>query len=195
MKRPLFELKISEDLNDDLEVNYVAGVDSPAIEKNFFAFNQSTKPMNFAEIKQDERIVIGAAMIPNLKIFRLNEETGEEYDIFFSKETIEKIAVKFFEKDFQRNFNLMHDPTQTKDGVVFFQSFIKDTAKGVQGMAGDYPDGTWFLGAKINNDEVWQKIKDGEIKGWSVEGNFNLKPEKMNMEKALELIENILSDI
>lgn len=195
MKRPLFELKISEDLNDDLEVNYVAGVDSPAIEKNFFAFNQSTKPMNFAEIKQDERIVIGAAMIPNLKIFRLNEETGEEYDIFFSKETIEKIAVKFFEKDFQRNFNLMHDPTQTKDGVVFFQSFIKDVAKGVQGMAGDYPDGTWFLGAKINNDEVWQKIKDGEIKGWSVEGNFNLKPEKMNMEKALELIENILSDI
>jgi hypothetical protein len=193
--RPLFELKISENLSDDLEVNAVAGVDNPAIEKNFFAFTQVTKPMSFAEIKQDERIVIGAAMIPNLKIYRIDEMSGEEYDVFFTKETIEQIAVKFFEKDFQRNFNLMHDPSQSKDGVVFFQSFIKDSAKGVQGMAGDYPDGTWFLGAKINNEDVWQKIKGGEIKGWSVEGNFKLKPEKMSMEKALELIEEIVNGI
>lgn len=192
--RPLIELKISENLSDDLEVNAVAGVDNPAIEKNFFAFNHQSKPLNFAEIKQDERIVIGAAMIPNLKIYRIDEKTGEEYDVFFSKETIEQIAVKFFDKDFQKNFNLMHDPTQQKDGVVFFQSFIKDVAKGVQGMAGDYPDGTWFLGAKINNDEVWQKIKNGEIKGWSVEGNFQLKQEKLSMQQALEMIENILSD-
>lgn len=171
--RPLFELKISENLNDDLEVNAVAGVDNPAIEKNFLAFNSVKQPMSFAEIKQDERIVIGAAMIPDLKILRIDDKTGEEYDVFFSKETIAQIAVKFFEKDFQKNFNLMHDPNQIKDGVIFFQSFIKDESKGILGMQGDYPDGTWFLGAKVNNDEVWGKIKSGEIKGWSVEGMFN----------------------
>ena len=122
-------------------------------------------------------------MIPNTRIRRIDETTGEEYDVFFSKNTIEKIAVKFFAKGFQSHFNLMHDPNLKMDGVVFFQSFIKDSSKGVQGMTGDYEDGTWFLGAKIYNDEVWAKVKSGEIKGFSVEGTFGYKAMPMPIEQ------------
>lgn len=227
--RPLFELKINANVADELQVDYVAGVDKPAIERNFLAFDaqnfvepnanesendfmsrcivyninegkeqeqaiaicssiweqQHKANTNFAEIKDEERIVFGAAMIPNLKIYRKDGEN--EFDVFFSAETIKEIAVKFFAKGFQNNFNIMHDAGQQMDGVVFFQSVIKDDSKGIQGLQGDYPNGTWFLGAKINNDEVWNKIKSGEIKGFSVEGLFNYKQVPTEQEMIAQL--------
>lgn len=190
---PIYELKISENPEDDFQVYAVAGVDKPATKDDFFAFSEQDSVMKFAEINDDERIVIGAAMIPDMMIYRKNDD-GKEFNVYYSKETIEQIAVKFFEKDFQKNFNLMHDPNQQKDGVVFFQSFIKDTAKGIAGMKEEHPNGTWYLGAKINNDEVWQKVKDGEIKGWSVEGYFKMQPQEMTDEQAVTELRKMMSE-
>ena len=188
----VFELLIEAKPNSELVVNYVAGVDRPAIERNFLVFKEVKKKLNFAEVG-DGSFVIGAAMIPDMLIDRVDED-GTEYQVFFSKETIALIAEMFYTNGFQSNFNLMHDPNQQKDGVVFFQSFIKDTAKGILGMEGDYPEGTWFLGAKINNEEVKQKVLNGEIKGWSVEGMFKYKnkqafsSDEMILEKIMQLL-------
>lgn len=190
---PVYELKISENPEDDFQVYAVAGVDKPATGVGFFAFSEQESVMNFAQVNEDERIVIGAAMIPDMMIYRKNED-GKEFNVFYSKETIEQIAVKFFDKDFQKNFNLMHDPAQQKDGVVFFQSFIKDAAKGIDGMKDNNPDGTWYLGAKINNDEVWQKVKSGEIKGWSVEGYFKMQPQEMTDEEAVAELRKMIAE-
>jgi len=196
MQRKLYELVINEELDNELEVSCVSGVDRPAIERGFLAFNESNTPMQFVEVNEDERILVGPAMIPNTPIRRIDEATGEEYDVFFSKDTIEKIAVKFFAKGFQNNFNLMHDPNLKMDGVVFFQSFIKDSNKGIEGMTGDYIDGTWFLGAKVYNDEVWAKVKSGEIKGWSVEGIFGYKAMPMPIEQQqYDAILKIISEL
>lgn len=188
---PIYEMKISDNLEDNFEVYAIAGVDKPATGVNFFAFNEQAQPLAFAQINNEERVVIGAAMIPDLMIYRKQDD--KEFNVYYTKETIQQIAVKFFEKDFQKNFNLMHDPNQQKDGVVFFQSFIKDTAKGIEGMKGDYPEGTWFLGAKINNDEVWNNIKAGLIKGWSVEGYFKLKEAEPTAEQVLTEMKKILN--
>ena len=188
----VFELLIEAKPNSELVVNYVAGVDRPAIERNFLVFKEVKKKLNFAEVG-DGSFVIGAAMIPDMLIDRVDED-GTEYQVFFSKETIALIAEMFYTNGFQSNFNLMHDPNQQKDGVVFFQSFIKDTAKGILGMEGDYPEGTWFLGAKINNEEVKQKVLNGEIKGWSVEGMFKYKnkqafsSDEMLLERIVQLL-------
>lgn len=190
---PVYELKISENTQDEFQVYAVAGVDKPATGVDFFAFNEQESTMNFAEINMEEGIVIGAAMIPNKLIYRKNDD-GKEFNVFYTKETIQQIAVKFFEKDFQKNFNLMHDPTQQKDGVVFFQSFIKDSSKGIEGMKDNNPDGTWYLGAKINNDEVWNKIKSGEIKGWSVEGYFKMQPQELTDEQAVSELQRMLEN-
>ena len=44
----------------------------------------------------------------------------------------------------------------------------------------DLPNGTWFVKMKINNEDLWQKIKAGELKGLSIEGYFTDKMEKMS---------------
>lgn len=188
---PVYKLVINEELDSTQEVNAVAFVDVPAIGENFFAFKQHQK---FAIVNEDERIVVGAAMIPNMLIYR-KDETGE-YNVVFDAETIAKIAQKFFEKGYQKNGNEMHDENKPVD-VVFYQSWIADENKGIPKMKQfeDLPDGTWFLGAKVNSDETWAKVKDGTFKGFSVEGFFDMKPVKMSMsdEERLEKIKALLN--
>lgn len=195
MTLPIYELLVSEDDDSKLEVNYVAGVDVPAIEKTWLAFKDQPDLLSFAAADETEHIIVGAAMIPDLKIYRKDEETGEEFYVIFSRQTIATIAEKFYTKNYQQNFNLMHDPSQQKDGVVFFMSFLKDEAKGMVGLKGDYPDGTWFLGAKVNNEEVWAKVQSGEIKGFSVEGLFGFKKKQMSLEERYAKIKELLNGI
>jgi hypothetical protein len=62
----------------------------------------------------------------------------------------------------------------------------------------DLPQGTWMISMKVNNDEIWDKVKLGEVKGFSIEGYFadryemNSKnidmEEKAMVEKIKELI-------
>lgn len=194
MALPLYEMLINDDLESKLEVNAVAAVDIPAIQATWMAFKDQPNPMAFAATNDEEQVVFGPAMIPNMKIYRRDEDTGEEFEVYFSPETIKAIAVKFFEKNFQTSFNIMHDPSQKKDGVVFFMSVIRDKSKGIVGLEGDYADGTWFLGAKVKNPEVWQKVKSGDIKGFSVEGLFGYKKkENYTADEVFKKICDILS--
>ena len=190
----VYELLIEENPNSELEVNFVAGVDRPAIERNFLVFKENKPKMKFASVEGDGSFIIGPAMIPDMLIDRVADD-GTEYQVFFSAATIGSIAEKFFEKGFQHNFNLMHDPEQQKDGVTFFQSFIKDTAKGIVGFNDDLPDGTWYLGAKVKNEEVKALVKSGEIKGWSVEGLFKYKQKPVANSDVFQQIADILSGI
>jgi hypothetical protein len=157
------------------------------------------KMQAFAVVNEEERIVIGPAMIPDKKIFRRDED-GTEYEVFFTKETIRIIAEKFFKKGFQNNGNEMHNSAKPVD-LVFFQSWIADESKGIPKMKQfeSLPDGTWFLGAKINAEESWAKVKDGTFKGFSVEGMFDMMPIKMSMkmseEAAAKLVVNQLKEL
>lgn len=174
MALPLYEMTISDEMTSDLEVTAIALVDEPAIQVNWQAFTAQSAQMNFATINEDERLIIGPAMIPDMKIYRNDTEPDGlgEYNVFFSKNTVKKIAEKFYAKGFQGSANIMHDAGQKVEGVNYFLSWIKDDAKGMIGLAGDYPNGTWFVGARVNNPDVWAKIKSGAIKGFSVEGMF-----------------------
>ena len=214
---PVFKLTIKEDEEAIQEVNAVALVDLPAIGENFFAFNKQlfvepsdgeTKEefqdsyseidkenkFSFSVVNEDERIVVGPAMVPDLPIYR-RDETGEYY-VFFDKKTIETIALKFYAKGFQQNANEMH--AKAVEGITFFQSWIADESKGIPKMKQfeNLPDGTWFLGAKIDNEETWQKVKDGTFKGFSVEGMFDMTEIKMRMkeEKIIERLKELLKD-
>ena len=189
-----FELLIDEKESSTLEVDAVALVTEPATEILWTAFSKQQAPIHFAQVNADEQVIIGVAMVPDLEIFRRDED-GTEYNVTFSKETIQAIALKFFKKKFNGNTNIQHDPLQKKEGVTFFLSMIKDTAKGMLGLAGDYPEGTWFLGAKIDNPEVWAMVKSGEIKGFSVEGMFKYKKVAMSDEQLFDKIKTILSGI
>ena len=185
MNLPIYQLEISDDLNDGAEVDFVALVDRPAIERDFLKFKEARS--NFAIQSEERRIVSGALMLADTPIYR--NDTNGEYYVTFTPGTIEKIAQKFFKKGYQSNVNLMHDGNQEVEGVTMFESWIKDSSRGVAPMKGfeDAPEGSWFGSFKVENEEVWNRVKSGEFKGFSVEGVFNYKKEKqpMSVEEAL----------
>ena len=169
-KLPLYEITVSE--TDEAFVDAIALVDNPAIESNFLAFSEH-KELRFA-YDDEKQELMGAAMIPDLKIFR-KDESGNGYEVFFSKKTIRQIAQIFFSKGFQKNLNMSHTPTPANSYV--FQSYIVDAEKGIHSPKGlNVPDGSWIVGVKVTSPEVWSDVKNGKVKGFSVEGLFNLSP-------------------
>jgi hypothetical protein len=193
MELPLYMLEISDDLNDDAEVQFVSLVDRPAIQKNWNAFKNEQK---FQIVSEDKRIISGCAMLADTPIFRSDASFGDYY-VAFSKDTITKIVQKFFKKGYQNNVNLMHDPNQVETGVTMFESFISDKTRGIEPMKGfeDAPNGSWFVSMLVENDEVWNKVKEGLINGFSIEGIFNYTPKLSNEEIKMQKIINILEQI
>lgn len=150
----------------------------------------------FAIQDEEERVISGPLMLADTPIYR-NDQNGEYY-VQFSKDTIKKIAQKFFRKGYQQNVNLMHDSGSTVSGLTMFESFIKDSKRGIKAMHGfeDVPDGSWFGSFKVENDEVWQLIKDGKVRGFSVEGVFNYrKTGEKNYQEMWEQIVSILNEV
>lgn len=145
---------------------------------------------NFAIQDEEERIITGPIMVANKPIYR-NDDNGEYY-VVFTPDTIKKIAQKFFKKGYQNNVNLMHDDGNVVSGVTMFESWITDDKRGIKAMAGfeDVPNGSWFGSFKVDNEQVWNDIKDGKFKGFSVEGVFNYT--KAGMQKYDQLWENVI---
>lgn len=144
---------------------------------------------NFAIQNEDKRIVTGALMIPDQLIYRKSEKFGEHY-VKFSAETIKEIAIKFAKKGFQKNVNLMHDENLVVEGVTMFESFLSDKARGIAPIAAfsDLPDGSWFGSFYVENDKVWQLVKDNQLRGFSVEGMFDyVQPKSTDEAKLMEL--------
>lgn len=150
---------------------------------------------SFAIQDEEERIISGALMLADTPIYR-NDGNGEYY-VVFTKDTIKKIAQKYFKKGYQNNVNLQHDSGMVQDGVTMFESWIVDEKRGVKPMQGfeDVKDGSWFGSFKVENDEVWNLIKEGKVKGFSVEGIFNYSKPMTKEEKMMEDIIAILSEV
>jgi hypothetical protein len=190
MDLPIYKLIINSELEDDAEVDFVALVDKPAIERDFLMFN---KQMKFEITNEDKRILSGAIMLADMPIYRNNEEFGEHY-VMFDADTINQIVQKFFKKGYQANVNEMHNPNKQVEGVTMFESWIVDRAKGKLPMTGfeDAKDGSWFGSYKVENDDVWAKVKAGEFKGFSVEGIFGYSDRVTKDDILVEQIKSIL---
>jgi len=150
----------------------------------------------FAIQDEDKHIISGPLMLADKPIYRNNKQFGEHY-VTFSAETIKDIAIKFSKKGYQSNVNLMHDKSMQLDGLIMFESFIVDKARGIQPMAGfeDAKDGSWFGSFYVENDKAWQLIKEGKVKGFSVEGFFEYpakKEEPTYAEKKLQELAEML---
>ena len=57
------------------------------------------------------------------------------------------------------------------------------------------PQGAWVVGAYDNNVDVWEKIKDGEIKGLSLAGIFNLEKLTLSQHKEEKTVDDMLKDL
>ena len=136
--------------------------------------------------------MISPVLIPNQKILRLTED-GVPYNIVFDADTIRKVQQNFYKKGFQNNSTLEHDENIKLSDVTFVESWIKEDNefdKSSKYGFSKLPIGTWFSIMKVENDEVWQKVKSGEVKGFSIDGEFalesiNLNQINMSIKKAL----------
>lgn len=155
-------------------------------------WTQHFKPehQGFAIQDEEKRIISGPLMIANQKIFRTDPELGN-YEVFFSPETIKKIAIKMAKKGFHNNVNLMHNADMKVSGVTLFEVFQSDKSRGIRPMKGfeDLADGTLFGSMFVENPVAWQMIKDGFIKGFSVEGNFGMKRKDQYLEQFEKIVE------
>jgi len=198
MKIPIFYLEIDE--TTETGVEKISLVERPAVEIDFLKFSKSQR-FKYEITDTDKREVFGVVMLPDVPIYRDTPHFGEHY-VVFTRETIKKIAQRFFELYGAKSVNLDHS-TDTDD-VTIYESYIVEKERGkLPPLAfSDVTDGTWLASMKINNDELWQKIKKGEFNGFSVEGLFTYgktlnnnnqfkKRETKNMNETRKMAYNI----
>lgn len=173
MSRKLIELLIEEDQNA-WGVEAISLVKFPAIEENFVFFNKggNTRAMSLAQLDEDKRTLIGAALIPDKNIPRYDEDTDEEYDVFFSKDTV-KLASELYLKQNRTNDHTLEHATKIED-VSVVESWIVENPE--MDKSNHYnmsvPEGTWMVRVRVDNDEVWSQVKAGSVRGLSIEGYF-----------------------
>jgi hypothetical protein len=181
----IIELILDEE-QEESGIEAISIVESPAIESDFVALNN--QEIKLAEIDKEKRILLGALLIPNKPIYRKGPE-GDEYYIFFSKDTIVKASQMYLKKGYQNNSTLEHD--QTLSGLTLVESWIVEDE--LQDKSRKYdlnvPVGTWMGAVKVNNEEIWQEyVKTNKVKGFSIEGYFADK-----MERPKEAVQEDLS--
>ena len=184
-KKKLYEVR------PDSLVYAISLVECPAIESNFVYLSEE-KPIQVCLEQDEKHMVFGAVLIPDKPIYRYNQD--EEYYLRFPKETIEVLAHDYLQNDNIYSFTQQHK--DNADGVSIIESWVKTSNNDKSVDFGiDAPIGTWFVGAKIDNEEIWQGIKDGSMRGFSVESFLNFdeimmnKQENKMTEEKLETIE------
>ena len=172
------ELVISDD-NEELSIDAISLVTSPAIEVDFVFFGKDKHNLTFSKIDEEKRMLISPALIPNKQIFRYNPNTDSEYYVYFSKDTVRKASELYLKYNNHHKATYQHQDRVA--GVLTVESWIKEGDQDKSKMYGyDLPNGTWFVKMRIDNDDLWKKIKEGELKGLSIEGYFVDKMEKMS---------------
>lgn len=186
----IIELIIDEE-NDISGVEAVSVVENPAIEEDFIALKKQS--VELAEVDAEKRILMGPALIPDKKILR-RDENGD-YFIYFSKDTVRKASELFLSKGNQNNATLEHEVKL--EGMSIVESWlIEDDEKDKSRKYGfKLPVGTWMVSMKVYNEDIWQKVKAGEVLGFSIEGFFADTAERPKEQIKEEASEELLSEL
>ena len=158
----------------DSDVYAISLVDEPAIESDFIALSKEEEEKVEVMLEKNEKyMVYGAALIPDKDIYRNNGE--QEFYINFTKESIEKMSQDFMKEYRQKSITVDHQEDANEICVV--ESWlVEDAYKDKANALGiNVPEGTWMIGMKVNNIETWDRIKSGELKGFSVESLISLE--------------------
>ena len=167
-------------------------VNSPATEETFIAMSKQEKVVTLAKVDGEQKILMGLVLQPNQMIPRIDEE-GNEYQMYFSAETIKQYSENFFKSGFQLNSKLEHETPI--EGVSFVESWIVENPKVDKsynfGM--EYPKGSWLATMKVDNDDIWEDyIKTGKLQGFSIDAMVELEEvkEEVNFKSEINMNEN-----
>jgi len=160
---------ILDEKDKEMGVYAVSVVEDPAIEENFIKLSKES--IELATVDKEKKLLMGPALIPNKQIYRKNPKHGEFY-IYFSEDTVRKASEMFFINSNHQKATYEHD--KEIDGMTVVESWIIDNPEKDKSAAYGFslPKGTWMISMKVNNPDVWKKVKDGEVKGFSIEGDY-----------------------
>ena len=165
----IYELIIDEETNG---VSAISLVENPAVEYNFLMFSKEKMMFNIENLEKRE--LFGVIMLADTPILRNeNKILGiPVHYITFTKETIKQIVEKYSKRKLNDSVTLDHNVST--DGVYMFESYIINREQGIYPPKEfiDIPDGSWVGRFKVENEDVWNSIKSGTFKGFSIEGEF-----------------------
>ena len=182
--------------DDGLGMERISLVDDPAMESDFQFFANEEDRFKFSVQNEDQHILFGVIIRADHPVLRLSAE-GFPYYITFSKETIKTIVQKYFREGRQNNFNLMHQEGTDVDSVEMLQAFIKDKERGIDPKGfEDIEDGSLFGEFKVTDEAIWQDIKAGKFKGFSMEIYYDIEiPLEEEEEQLYSDIQGLLDSI
>ena len=191
----IIELIIDE--NEELSgIEAISVVESPAIEEDFIALKNQDQ-IRLAEISKEKRLLIGAALIPERPIYRKNGEN--EFYIYFSKDTVAKASQMFLKAGNQGQATLEHTEEKLSGMTIVESWLVEDDVHDKSRKYGlDMPLGTWMVAMKVDNDDIWNNyVKEGKVKGFSIEGYFADKLNRPQDKQQDQLSEDdkLLNDI
>ena len=170
------------------DIYAVSLVEDEAVESGFIALSKQKQPMNFKIHNEEKRMLYGVALRANFPIYRCYE--NEEFYLTFDANAIERLVNKFMSNYGQKSFTIDH--MEPAEGIVITESWlVKDTENDKSNALGleNVSEGSWIIGCKINNDEIWQSIKEGRWHGFSIESWIDME-EIEEFKKINKKIEN-----
>jgi len=178
-KKRIKRYKVSPDESLCLAVSVV---DRPAVESDFQYFSEQ-KIEKFVGVDGERRMIYGCALRPNFPIYR--NDGKEEYYLEFDKEAIDKISKNYFKMGFQSNWTEAHK--DEVEGLTITESWIKESMtldKSIAlGLDPSLPVGSWLIGCHCENDDVWEKVKEGSYHGFSIEAIIGVEEFEKQVEE------------
>jgi len=182
--RKIFEMVIS---NDDNKINAISIVDRPANES--VAIKMQRQETIKMQADEDKQTLTGVVLIPEQLIYR--NINNQEFDIYFSENTISELAQLHLSSANQNSITLDHLTDVDNNEVTVIESWLVADPKNDKANAiglGEQPKGTWLITMKVNDSDIWQRVKDNELNGFSIESLMGVVEHT-----ELSVIENILS--
>ena len=122
---------------------------------------------------EDQQIITGPAMRPWQMIPRKDEKTGEMFHVYFSAETVKKLSEKFLKEHKQHMTDINHSMNPNEENTLIESWIVEDPTMDKSVALGFEPaKGDWYVSYKINNEDTWNQIKEGKLKGFSIAGQF-----------------------
>ena len=183
----IIELVLDE--NEEFSgIEAISVVSSPAIEEDFIAL-KNQEQIRLAEISKEKRLLMGAALIPDKPIYRKNGD--HEFYIFFSKDTVAKASQMFLKNGNQGKATMEHTDEKLEGMTIVESWLIEDEVHDKSRKYGlNMPVGTWMVAMKVDNDDIWNNyVKEGKVKGFSIEGYFADKLNKPQDKQIDQLTE------
>lgn len=180
---PLFDIEFSDETS---VFNNVALVTEPAIMETFIQLSKQEEGQIQLKIDEEKRMVSGPVLIPDQPIYR--NQGGRQFYIKYTKDTISKMALNFFKSHRNTEGNVEH--VVPVNGITYFESYLLNKERGLAPKEFEnLPDGTWILTAKVENDDVWDLVKSGELTGFSIDISNIRFGEEREIDKLEDLID------